>query len=1224
VRTLAQALPHRDFMPRPLLLLTLGGFLWGLSLLVQEPDAEKRLASESIRLQLIIDRLGEEVQRSAERHARLVAETGPQGWMHEQVADLEAEHRASGQIILGFVGDSLACWSGAAPPRIHELLGDTMAHVRMNQAMYLHARVSVGLLELHVLRPVLLTPPIENRHLRRGFHPSISAPPGLLAASDAGTGNKLRDAQDQVMFGLFWRDGALEVGNWLHLKLALVVMAAICLLLALWIALMRVAHDGRHWLAAATFLAVLLAARYALLAIPTPPFDRLAIFDPALYATSFAFPSLGDLLINAALLVVVGLFLRRSLRGAYLAHGGIVADMAIWSMILLFATWTTSMVVGLVENSSVDLDLYHVEGFSGSSAAGLISVALLFTAWLLVANTLLHLLMPHQRSRNVFLSGLLVLGVSAFLHKWAGERDVLLILWPVAPLYLLLRGHNQRLRFLHVVLGLGVLAAVSAHLLTEHTHSREQRERQVMAERLATREDPVVELMFREVAPRLRNDPIAHALLTGAIPCGPGDLDQLIRQRYFVGYWERYDIRLFGFDASGRVRCSTDAEPPRSFSGMESAFMDPAAVADMPDLFIEEQPGRSPYYHARLAVMPREDMTPALLILELSPRSVSQGLGFPELLLAGQDPIGRRSERYAQARYENGRLVERSGNYPFPLDWTRQLGDEGMLWFTEEGYEHLAKGDPNGTLMVLSLPLPGLLDRATTFSYLFALFSLLLAIAMVLQTLVKRRGLPALGIGAKVRVALVLFSIAGLVFFGMGTQRLLARQYAQRSEAALLEKARSVHTELQQRFDGEPRLNASHVPYLEHLLGRYSNVFFTDITVYDVHGRLLASSRPQIFASGLLGRHMDPTAYERVVLSGFSSFVHEEAIGQAAYRAAYVPLRDRQGQVLAYLALPSFADQAQLEEERAGVLVAVVNLFVLLFALSILVAVFISNWTTRPLDLLKRALSGVALQGANTPIRYRGDDEIGQLVEVYNSKVEELRESAERLARSERESAWREMARQVAHEIKNPLTPMKLSIQHFQRTWAPDAPEATQKLERFSKGLVEQIDTLSGIASAFSNFAQMPRAQAEDLDLAELAEAAMSVFRATPGVTCRLERSSDGPLPVHADREQLMRVFNNLLKNAVQSIPDGRDGEVRVVLRSNAGEAIAEVHDNGSGIAEADKERIFRPNFTTKSSGMGLGLAMVQRMVETAGGRVWFETEEGTGSAFFIALPLRK
>jgi two-component system, NtrC family, nitrogen regulation sensor histidine kinase NtrY len=307
----------------------------------------------------------------------------------------------------------------------------------------------------------------------------------------------------------------------------------------------------------------------------------------------------------------------------------------------------------------------------------------------------------------------------------------------------------------------------------------------------------------------------------------------------------------------------------------------------------------------------------------------------------------------------------------------------------------------------------------------------------------------------------------------------------------------------------------------------------------------------------------------------------------------------------------------------------VVNLFVLLFALSVLVAVFISNWTLRPLDLLKRALSGVALRGANEPIRYRGDDEVGQLVQVYNLKVQELHESAERLALSERETAWREMARQVAHEIKNPLTPMKLGIQQFQRSWDPSAPNAKERLERFSNAMVEQIDALNGVATAFSQFAQMPIAQPQELDLNDVVRAAVDVFRATPNIRIMLNEHPD--LLVLADREHLLRAFNNLLKNAVQAIPDDREGEVIVSVRRQEGEAIVEITDNGCGIPESSRDRIFTPSFTTKSSGMGLGLAMVKRIVDSAGGRVWFTSvsndenmngEEGT--IFHVALPMLK
>lgn len=1212
-------------MSRPLLFLLLGLLFAGLSTLVHEPDPEERAAQEQVRLQKLVDEGTLELQEATRYWVQQLDELGGEQWMKIHGQRLESLVERNGLVLLGFTNDSLVCWTGQPEIAQEQLLQETGAHIRLPNAVYLHAVAAHGGSVVHGLRPIWLVPPIENRYLQRSFHPSLKVPDGLLAELAEGTGPVLRDGSGEAMLQLVWRDGAMELGSWLLVKLALVALAIVTLLLFFWLWALGRMERGRPWLVAAFFILVIIALRAASLAwVPLAPLDRLPLFDPTVFASSLLFPSLGDLLVNALLFLVCALLLRRTVEVAPPFPRSTVLAFCSWCAILALAAWVTLVQIALVNDSSIPLDLYHIQGLDATSMLALLGMAIFLGAWILVADALIAALFPGKSNTMLWATAAAALALSILLHHAQGVLDTALFLWPIPLVLLLVRGRQGRLRFVHLVLGVAGCALITAHILARQTGLREHRERQVLAERLATREDPVVEQLFRDVSPALRRDRQMYDLLASQRPCGSGELDRLVRQRFFTGYWERYDVRLFAFGTTGQVLCATDAEPPRSFSGQQNDFTDPSAVADMPDLFIEEQPGRSPFYHARVAVMPVDTLPPGQLIVELYPRSAAQGLGFPSLLLAGEDPLAARTARYSYARYENRQLVERSKDMRMPLVWSDSLGSDGLQWYEANGQQRLVKGDPDRTLIVLGLPKAGPLDKATTFSYLFVLFSLVLSLVLGIHGIIMARGIPALGIGAKVRLALVFFAVAGLLFFGFGTQRLVERQYDQRFEASILEKAASVHQELQYRFDGEPSLDQSHAAYLEHMLARLSNVFFTDITVYTTEGHMLATSRPQIFATGLLGPRMDPVAYERMALSGQSAIVHQEAVGTAAYRAAYMPLRDRKGTVLAYIALPGFADQAQQEQERADVLVAVVNLFVLLFALSVLIAVFISNWTTRPLDLLKNALARVGLQEANVPIRYRGDDEIGQLVDVYNRKVEELRESADRLARSERESAWREMARQVAHEIKNPLTPMKLNIQHFQRTWSPDAPDAAARLERFSTGMVEQIDTLSGIAGAFSNFAQMPRAQEEDLDLGEVAETAISLFDATPGVNCTLEHQHTGPLPVRADREQLLRTFNNLLKNAVQSIPDGREGHIHLVLRSAAGEAIAEIHDNGSGIAEADKERIFRPNFTTKSSGMGLGLAMVQRMVETAGGRVWFETEEWAGSTFFVALPLRK
>lgn len=1208
-------------MRRHLGLLLLAGLFALAAAFVREPDADRALESLRGRMQQELDLHTQALTTRTGELARYLAEHGSTAWMHDHAA-LGDDPDALGAVFLGFEDDSLVCWSGQPMMRPARLLEETNHHVHTSGGTWVHVWAVHGNARVHGLLPVYQTPPIENRYLQQRFGPMFDVPAGALAhPPEGGDGPVLTDATGAPMLQLAWRDGALELGTWVRVRLTLHVLALALLMLAGW----HLLHHrlSRHpWLAWLLFVAGLALLRATLwMVLPGQVYQRMPLFDPAVYASSWGFASLGDLLINV-------LFVAAAVRSLQLTIGRAPLPTSLpkalrllaWAALFAFAAWTTRVAVGLVDHSIIELDLRHIQEMGVFSVLALLAMGLLMLTWTTLARTLAARLLPRPTSGRDWLWVLPAFVAVVAVQMAFGVRDTVQLGWPIAVLAVSTFTRRAMGQFGHSVALIVVLAAITTHILDSRNELRERRERRSLAERTFTREDPALEQEFRAVAPRLGRDRRLYRMITGRTACDPADLDRTVRQHLSSAYWERYDVRLFTFDTKGRPVCATDGEAPRSFTSSRSAFSMPTAVADMPDLFIEEEAGRDPFYHTRVAIMPTDTLEPAQLIIELYPRSAVQGIGFPALLLAGDDGLARRVGRYDFARYANGRLVERSGDPHTPFTWTRPLGPGGESWYKDDGADVLALGDPLGNVIVLARPAPGLMTRATSFSYMFALYSILFVMFTLGASLVRTGHLPAAGLGAKVRVALALFALAGSLFFGVGARQLLSRQYEEQFDKAMMEKARSVHQDMQQRLDGEPVLGQAHARYLEHLLGRLSNVHFTDITLYTLDGRMLATSRPQIFVAGLLGRRMNPVAYERLALAGLGSFVHQEAVGSATYRAAYLPLRDRDGTVLAYLALPGFADQDQQERDRAGVWVAVANFFVLLFALSVLVALIISNWTTRPLDLLKNALARVDLRTTNEPIRYRGGDEVGQLVEVYNRKVDELRESAERLASSERESAWKEMARQVAHEIKNPLTPMKLSIQHFQRTWDPAAPDARERLDRFSNNLVEQIDVLSRIASEFSHFAQMPPAHPTPLDLAEVADAAVHLFASTPGSTVHLAHTPG--LIVHADREHLLRTFNNLIKNALQAIPEEREGRVHVLLRREGNEAVAEVRDNGQGVPADTADQIFVPKFTTKSSGMGLGLPMVKRMVENAGGRVWFTTRPGEGSSFYLALPL--
>jgi nitrogen fixation/metabolism regulation signal transduction histidine kinase len=284
------------------------------------------------------------------------------------------------------------------------------------------------------------------------------------------------------------------------------------------------------------------------------------------------------------------------------------------------------------------------------------------------------------------------------------------------------------------------------------------------------------------------------------------------------------------------------------------------------------------------------------------------------------------------------------------------------------------------------------------------------------------------------------------------------------------------------------------------------------------------------------------------------------------------------------------------------------------------VAYFLSTYITKSLKTISDKLRDTSLDQKNEKIVLEANSkEINLLIRAYNGMVDELEESAIKLAQSEREEAWREMAKQVAHEIKNPLTPMRLTVQSFQRKFDPNDPDLKQKLNDYSKTLIQQIDTMSSVASAFSNFASMPAQQNETLNVVNVVELTLDIFNEDYIVF----ESEEKKIISKMDRAQLIRVITNLVKNAIQSIPENQtEKTILVSVKKEENNVLILVKDNGIGIETENIDRIFEPKFTTKNSGMGLGLGIIKNIIENYKGSITFETEQGEGATFTVSLPI--
>ena len=389
------------------------------------------------------------------------------------------------------------------------------------------------------------------------------------------------------------------------------------------------------------------------------------------------------------------------------------------------------------------------------------------------------------------------------------------------------------------------------------------------------------------------------------------------------------------------------------------------------------------------------------------------------------------------------------------------------------------------------------------------------------------------------------------------------------------------------------------------------------IHIYDLEGNLIIKS-DQSFFRDTTRTKLDKSIIRKLEASPDKSYLKKTEVNGQKYQSAYTYINDNKFKPLAILYLPYLQDDSLLNRDLNNFLVRMAEVYLFMLVIAIILSFFLSKYITKSLKIISEKINQTRLDKRNQKIELsNATEEIYALVSAYNSMIDELEESAVKLATGEREQAWREMAKQVAHEIKNPLTPMRLSVQSFQRNFDKDDPEIEQKVNEYSNTLINQIDTMSSIASAFSNFAKMPAQQNETLNVPKIVKLALDIFNERY-IEFKCEKEE---ILAKFDRTQLIRVVTNLVKNAIQALKDVEDPHILVMVEEEEDTVSVSVSDNGSGISDENKDKVFEPKFTTKSSGMGLGLAMVKNIVETYGGSISFVSKQNKGTIFNVRFP---
>ncbi len=387
-----------------------------------------------------------------------------------------------------------------------------------------------------------------------------------------------------------------------------------------------------------------------------------------------------------------------------------------------------------------------------------------------------------------------------------------------------------------------------------------------------------------------------------------------------------------------------------------------------------------------------------------------------------------------------------------------------------------------------------------------------------------------------------------------------------------------------------------------------------DYELYTLDGILIKSSTA---ITGIKGT----TKLDDQVINYFKSKkpfrLVEDVENSSYFKSSYNIVTNFDNQHLGIIYIPYFAEDTENKRELSNFLIGLGFVHGNMILVAFIIAYFISNFVTKSLDSIGATIKRTSLQNKNVKIDINNTPaEVVALIDSYNTMIDKLKDSAVKLAKSERETAWREMAKQVAHEIKNPLTPMRLTIQTFERRYSNGEKFTKERIKDFSDSLIQQIDTMSSIASAFSDFAAMPEPKKEKLNIVEVVELAIDIFEKDKISFT----SSSKIIEANFDRTQLIRVITNLLKNAFQAIPEGRTPDINLDVSEHHDLVKISISDNGYGISKSDMKKIFEPSFTTKTSGMGLGLSMIKNIINAYNGDITFTSKSNIGTTFNITF----
>lgn len=716
--------------------------------------------------------------------------------------------------------------------------------------------------------------------------------------------------------------------------------------------------------------------------------------------------------------------------------------------------------------------------------------------------------------------------------------------------------------------------------------------------------DRMADILLEELDVQLKNDHKIGTLINKADSTVA--VNDYLNKVYFRGFWNKFDMRL--------NVAAPNSEIDELYKNFITSYGSKIKKTHFYSILANEN--NLSYIGKFTAKTGHKDSV--YFYMEFYPRSQFKSYSFPNLLIPASPDI-QSQLNISIVKYEHNKLVYSSGKIDFSpkSDWITKNNSD---FFTEihNGRKHYIYSPAKGSYIIITeMELHDPFAYLLYFLYTFLAYFTICILVVWFFHINRNKEDFRFGLTAKFQFAFILLLIVSFLLIFYVSVNFIQQKYEAEQIANLESKKNYIQKSLQDMYYWNEDLTEKNMQDLNFDLQDLSFLYHTDILVYNNQGVLVGSSQPRIFNKNLISDRIAPKPF----FAQDANMNQYEHIGKLNYLTAYTDFFNGDFLQIGYIAVPQFFSQDEIKNEIKSFLTVIIHIYLIISILVIFVSLFIGKQLSAPLIVLENKLKEMRLGTRNEKVDYKVNDEIGQLVLQYNRTVDELEQSAKLLAKSERESAWKSMARQVAHEINNPLTPMKLTIQQLQRTKGMNDDRFDDYFTKSTVMLIEQIDNLSRIAGTFSDFARMPEASFERVDIAARLHSVVQLFSNNYEKTQLSYIGQETGVFAYADPEQLVQVFNNLLKNAIQAIPSDRMGIVTINLIEKSENIVIEITDNGVGIEIDAYDKLFAPNFTTKNNGMGLGLAIAKNIIEISGGTVTFTSIVGQGTTFSISLP---